>query len=137
MASANIFFDAEKKVFHLNNALISYLFQVETGDVLSHLYFGKAITTYHDQRRYPHLDRGFSPNLAGEPGQVDRGFSKDTLRQEFSGYDTGDFRQPAVMIRAENGAEATNFRYVDYEIQTGKPDLTGLPHAYTLTSDEA
>ena len=137
MANANIFFDAEKKVFHLNNALISYLFQVETGDVLSHLYFGKAITTYHDQRRYPHLDRGFSPNLAGEPGQVDRGFSKDTLRQEFSGYDTGDFRQPAVIIRTENGAEATNFRYVDYEIQAGKPDLTGLPHAYTLTSDEA
>ena len=84
MTSASIFFDAENKVFHLKNDQISYLFQVETGDILSHLYFGRQIATYHDQRRYPRIDRGFSPNLAGDPGQVDRGYSKDTLRQEFS-----------------------------------------------------
>lgn len=137
MTSANIFFDDEKKIFHLQNDLISYFFQVETGDILSHLYFGKRLAAYHDQRRYPRLDRGFSPNLPGDPGQVARGFSKDTLRQEFSGFDTGDFRQPAVIVRAENGAEATNFRYVSHEIQVGKPDLAGLPHAYVLAPEEA
>lgn len=137
MASAKIFFDDDTGVFHLQNDLISYLFQVETGDILSHLYFGKKVTAYHDQRRYPRLDRGFSPNLPGQPGEVDRGYSKDTLRQEFSGFDTGDFRQPAVIVRAENGAEATDFRYVSHEIIAGKPDLDGLPHAYVLAPDEA
>lgn len=137
MANASIFFDAKNQVFHLKNDQISYLFQVETGDILSHLYFGRQITTYHGQRRYPRIDRGFSPNLAGSPGQVDRGYSKDTLRQEFAGFDTGDFRQPAVMIRAENGAQATDFRYVDYEIQAGKPNLEGLPQSYVLAPEEA
>ncbi|HBP97574.1 alpha-galactosidase [Leuconostoc lactis] len=137
MTSASIFFDAENKVFHLKNDQISYLFQADTGDILSHLYFGRQISTYHDQRRYPRIDRGFSPNPAGNPGQLDRGYSKDTLRQEFSGFDTGDFRQPAVVIRAENGAQATDFRYVDYEIQAGKPDLVDLPQAYVLAPEEA
>lgn len=35
--------DEENKVFHLHNKQISYLFSVEQGATLAHLYFGKRI----------------------------------------------------------------------------------------------
>ena len=41
--------DEENKVFHLHNKQISYLFSVEQGATLAHLYFGKRIRKYHGQ----------------------------------------------------------------------------------------
>ena len=76
-----ITFDEQQRVFHLKNKEISYLFSVEEGNILSHLYFGPAIRNYHDERRYPRVDRGFSGNL---PGSMDRTYSKDDLLQEYS-----------------------------------------------------
>ncbi|MDI6667830.1 alpha-galactosidase [Leuconostoc falkenbergense] len=137
MSNANIFFDEQQQVFHLSNQQVSYLIQIEDGGVLSHLYFGKKISGYHGSRLYPRLDRGFSPNLAGEPHQTDRRFSKDTLLQEYSGYDTGDFRQAAIKLRGVDGAEATDFRFKSYAIEKGKKNLSDLPHAYVLSDDEA
>lgn len=58
-------FDDKKHVFHLHNHHISYLFSIETGGFLSHLYFGKRIKTYHGQLKNPKRDRGFS----GEPSR--------------------------------------------------------------------
>ncbi|WP_188351177.1 alpha-galactosidase [Leuconostoc pseudomesenteroides] len=137
MSNANIFFDEQQQVFHLSNQQVSYLIQIEDGGVLSHLYFGKKISGYHGSRLYLRLDRGFSPNLAGEPHQTDRRFSKDTLLQEYSGYDTGDFRQAAIKLRGVDGAEATDFRFKSYAIEKGKTNLSDLPHAYVLSDDEA
>ena len=42
--SKMITFDEEQRVFHLHNDKISYLFQVEKGDLLSHLYYGQRFT---------------------------------------------------------------------------------------------
>lgn len=60
-----ITFDEQQRVFHLKNKEISYLFSVEEGNILSHLYFGPAIRNYHGERRYPRVDRGFSGNFLG------------------------------------------------------------------------
>lgn len=137
MANANISFDDKQNVFHLSNRQISYLIQIEEGGLLSHLYFGKKITKYHGSRHYPRLDRGFSPNLAGEPHQTDRSYSKDTLLQEYGGYNTGDFRQAAIKIQGANGAQASDFRFQSFKIVNGKPHLDRLPQAYVLSEDEA
>ena len=75
-------FDEKNKVFHLHNDKISYLFGIEEGGYLSHLYFGKRVLGYHGQLRYPRVDRGFSGNL---PGSLDRTYSLDSLLQEYSG----------------------------------------------------
>ena len=84
MSNANFFFDEQQQVFHLSNQQVSNFIQIEDGGVLSHLYFGKKVSGYHGSRLYQRLDRGFSPNLAGEPHQTDRRFSKDTLLQLMS-----------------------------------------------------
>ena len=117
-------FDEDSKVFHLKNKQISYLFSIEEGGLLSHLYYGPAIREYHGERFYPRVDRGFSGNL---PESTDRTYSKDDLLQEYSGNNTGDYRVPAITIRGKDGARLTDFRYVSHKLCAGKPTLKGLP----------
>lgn len=127
-------FDPVSQVFHLSNNLISYVFSVDEGNILSHLYFGKRINKYHQERRYPRVGRAFSGNL---PGINDDGYSKDAMLQELSGNNTGDYRVPSIVIRAANGSRATDFRYQSYEILAGKPTLKGLPSSYVKDNSEA
>lgn len=129
-----IHIDEEQLIFHLQNSQISYVLGVETGGVLAHLYFGPRIQRYHGERYYPRIDRGFSGNL---PGSLDRTYSKDDVPQEYSGNNTGDYRLPAAIIRAANGARTTDFRYKDYRVHTAKPELKGLPQTYVESDDEA
>ncbi|SOB49093.1 Alpha-galactosidase 1 [Dellaglioa algida] len=127
-------FDKNTGVFHLSNNEISYIIKVEQGDVLAHVYFGKKVDQYNDHHNYPRRDRGFSGNV---PGQNERAYSKDTLPQEYSSHGSMDYRVPASIIRRENGANLTDFRYDSYEITPGKPTLEGLPSAYVLDENEA
>jgi len=134
MVEKLIIFDETTQSFHLKNNDISYILAIEEGNILSHVYFGKSVKNYTGYFKYPRLDRGFSGNL---PGSLDREYSKDTLPQEFSGNNTGDYRVPAVIVKSENGARTTDFRYVDYKIVAGKPADENLPHAYVLADDES
>lgn len=129
-----ITFDEEQGVFHLSNGKISYLFSIEDGGLLSHLYFGKAIKRYHGHRRYPRIDRGFSGNVLDNQN---RGFSRDTLPQEYSGADSGDYRSPALVVRQKVGSRATGLVFKTYQIEAGKPVLDGLPASYVEVENEA
>ncbi|MHC9161508.1 alpha-galactosidase [Exiguobacterium profundum] len=123
-----------ERVFHLSNAMFSYVLRIEEGNVLTNEYFGQAISTYRGGRKYPRVDRSFSPNF---PEATDRLYSLDTILQEYPGYGTGDYRTPAQVIRHEDGSTVTDFRYKSYEIVTGKPRLDGMPSTYVEQDEEA
>jgi alpha-galactosidase len=129
-----ITYDKKERAFHLRNSEISYLIQIEENDYLAHLYFGKRITDYSGNFRYPRLDRSFSPN---PPNSINRLFSLDTLMMEYPGGGFGDFREPAHKIRLSNNTTINDFRYKNFEIIGGKPRLEGLPATYTLNNNEA
>lgn len=131
-----ITYDQTKKVFHLQNNQVSYVFSIEEYDQINQLYFGKAVKSYHGQRQYPRIDRGFSGNLA-EANQTDRTFSLDTLLREFSCVGEGDFRISAAKISQSDGSYAFNFKYTGFKIEQGKPKLSGLPAAYVEQDSEA
>lgn len=131
-----ITFDEHHQVFHLSNKTISYIIGLERASYLSHLYFGKAIKTYHNSRKYPLIDRSFSPNPAGLPLKT-RDFSLDVIPQEMPSHGHGDFRNPAVQIKQVNGSSITDFVYDSYEIIAGKPALKGLPATYVESDSEA
>lgn len=126
--------DKENRVFHLHNEQLSYIFSIEDGDTISHLYFGKRVKSYHGQLRYPRVDRGFSGNL---PGSLDRTFSKDTLPQEYSSAGEMDYRVPATVVRQKDGSNGLMLKYKTYKVEEGKPELTGLPAAYVESESEA
>ncbi len=131
-----ITFDERNQVFHLSNKTISYIIGLERAAYLSHLYFGKAIKRYHNSRKYPLIDRSFSPNPAGLPLKT-RDFSLDVLPQEMPSHGHGDFRNPAVQIKQVNGSSITDFVYDSYEIIAGKPALKRLPATYVESDSEA
>lgn len=131
---ATVTFDNQQNVFHLSNKSISYLIEIEEGGLLSHLYFGKKIEKYHGQRHYPRIDRGHSGNLAEA---TNRTFSKDTLLQEFSGNNTGDYRTPGIIIKGNNGSRSVDLRYKSYDIKVGKPDIKDLPQSYVKSNNDA
>lgn len=127
-------FDVDQQVFHLSNQSISYLIEIEEGGLLSHLYFGKKVREYHSQRHYPRMDRGHTGNLKDA---TERTFSKDTVLQEFSGNNTGDYRNPGLIIKNYNGSRAVDLRYKSHSINAGKPNIDGLPQSTVSTNDDA
>ena len=127
-------FDSKRQVFHLHNGNISYIFSVEEGGTLCHLYFGRHVQKYHGELKYPRVDRGFSGNL---PGSLDRTFSRDTLPKEYSGAGEMDYHTPAAVVRRGDGSNALMLRYVGHRIEAGKPQLEGLPAAWVEMQDEA
>ncbi len=60
----------------------------------------------------------FDDKQAGKPHQTNRSYSKDTLLQEYGGYNTGDFRQAAIKIQGANGAQASDFRFQSFKTES-------------------
>ena len=129
-----ILFDEKSRVFHLRNTFLSYLIKIEESNVLAHIYFGKPVKQYKDNKNYPRRDRGFSGNIPLNP---DRSLSKDTLPQEYSSHGSMDFRTPASIIQRKNGSDLLDLRYDSHYITDGKPDIEDLPQTYLLDKSEA
>ncbi len=129
-----ILFDEKSRVFHLRNTFLSYLIKIEESNVLAHIYFGKPVKQYKDNKNYPRRDRGFSGNIPLNP---DRSLSKDTLPQEYSSHGSMDFRTPASIIQRKNGSDLLDLRYDSHYITDEKPDIEGLPQTYVLDKSEA
>ena len=129
-----ILFDEKSRVFHLRNTFLSYLIKIEESNVLAHIYFGKPVKQYKDNKNYPRRDRGFSGNIPLNP---DRSLSKDTLPQEYSSHGSMDFRTPASIIQRKNGSDLLDLRYDSHYITDGKPDIEGLSQTYVLDKSEA
>ncbi len=129
-----ILFDEKSRVFHLRNTFLSYLIKIEESNVLAHIYSGKPVKQYKDNKNYPRRDRGFSGNIPLNP---DRSLSKDTLPQEYSSHGSMDFRTPASIIQRKNGSDLLDLRYDSHYITDGKPDIEGLPQTYVLDKSEA
>lgn len=129
-----ILFDEKNKVFNLSNDYISYIFSVEEGNTLAHLYFGKKVRQYHGSLKYLRLSRSFSANL---PGSEDKTFSRDTLPKEYSSAGEGDFRTPAAIVKNENGAYASFLTYKSYKKIDGKPKMKNLPASFVDNDEDA
>ena len=134
MKTDMITFDEKNQVFNLSNDYISYIFSVEEGKILAHLYFGKKIRNYHGNLQYPRISRSFSANL---PGSEDKTFSRDTLPKEYSSAGEGDFRTPAAVVKNENGAYASFLTYKTYQKVNGKPKMKGLPASFVNNEEDA
>ena len=121
----NIRFNEQTAVFSLTTDHSLYQMKADPSGVLLHLYYGKKAEG--DMSRLIRLtDRGFS----GNPYELqsNRGFSLDTLPQEYSGSGVGDFRVPAVQAESENGSRSVDLRYEGYTICEGREAPAGLPY---------
>ncbi len=120
-----IIFDERRKVFKLDTAASSYVFQIFEQNYLVHLYYGAKIPDtnieYMAKREY-NASFSASDPILGEPH-----FSQDVYPMEYSCNGTGDMRVTALAIKNRFGNTATDIRYVSHRIFGGKPPLEGLP----------
>ena len=123
----SIAFEPKRKIFTLKTDHSMYQMMIGPENYLLHTYYGRRCGDAFD---YLHLERdcGFSPNpYALAAG---RGFSLDTMPQEYSGSNGGDFRIPSVLPETDEGIRGADLRYVKHESRRGKYRLDGLPAAF-------
>ena len=123
--SMSIRYDGQTGVFSLETDHTLYQMKADDMGTLLHLHYGEK--TGEDMSYLIRTaDRGFCGNPYEK--RSDRSYSLDQLPQEYSGNGTGDFRIPALIVRAENGSRTVDLRYAGYEITDGREPLPGLPH---------
>lgn len=124
--------DTKRQVFHLQTAGSSYVIRISRDQYLSHVYWGPRIRSWNGSNALRPIDRAFSAN----PFPDDRGFSLDTLPQEYPGFGRSDFRAPAFQVRLADGSTAIDLLYQDFQILKGKAHLPGLPACWAEAESE-
>ncbi|GAE09076.1 alpha-galactosidase [Paenibacillus sp. JCM 10914] len=130
----SIYFHEEQGLFHLQSDRSSYVIQLVRGVYPAHAYWGSKI---RDEHVGGLLERRGRASFSPTPFRDDAAFSFDSLPQEYPGYGSGDFRQPAYQVQLANGTTVAEAEYVSHRIYSGKPKLAGLPAVYTEQDDEA
>ncbi len=124
-----ITFHSGSRVFRLDTGTTSYAFFVNAYGYLSHLYYGARVP---DEEGLAALARtvsgrpSFQPNPPGVPNGA---YSPDVDLQEFSGFNTGDFRPGSAAVRWADGSRAADAKYVSHRVLPGVPALEDLPCA--------
>lgn len=121
------------KIFNLETANTLYQMKVDRFGVLNHLWYGEKTDCCMDYLLdYP--DAGFSGNIY--EAENERTYSLNTLPQEYSTSGVGDFRISAISVTHEDGSNALDLRFQEYQITKGKYEIPGLPSVYAK-EDEA
>ena len=130
-----ITFDSEKRIFKLDTATSSYIFEIYEENYIVYLYYGAKIPDCNvTQLKYRGSFPSFSPNNINVSDPM---FSPDVTPLEYSGEGTGDFRSAAVAVRNADGNNSTDFRYKSHKIYGGKPAIEGLPALYVENDADA
>ncbi len=128
-------YDSEKKIFKLDSAASSYVFEIFDEGYLVHLYYGAYIP---DNNVGMFRDKGMFVSESPCNFKIGEGsFSPDVTPLEFSGEGSGDFRNSCIAVRNADGNNVTDMRYVSHKIYPGKPSLKGMPALFVTDPSQA
>ena len=124
----SILYSPEDRLLTLQTSHTTYQMDADERGFLRHLYYGPRA----DGADFRYLHRRYDRGYSGNPAEMryDRSFSQDTMPQEYTGFNAGDFRTPAFCAVHADGSFAADLRYVGHEIIKGKYALPGLPAAF-------
>jgi len=119
-------FLAKERQWHLHDGRISVVLCVLENGWLGQLHLGAPLPPGVSYRHLgPRPFHGFS-NRVGEP-----------VALEVPVRNGGDYRIPALDVESPDGSRVLDLRYVDHDIESGKPDIPGLPSTYVEAEGEA
>ncbi|MYL36487.1 alpha-galactosidase [Halobacillus litoralis] len=124
----------DSRQFHLQGKNISYILHILKNGQIGHLYYGKKI---RDREDFRHLSKKEFRVTSSYVYEDDPSFSLDMIPQDYPGYGTSDYREPAFHIRQPDGSRISNFVYQSHSVHPGKPSLEGLPATYVEDEREA
>ncbi len=122
-----------QNVFTLHTDNSTYQMKVDDKGILLHTYYGQRT----DETDYSYLitiaDRGFSGNIPQSGDE--RGYSLDTLPQEFPVWGGGDFRVNCLQADLGTGVNDCLLVFDSYKTYHGKYALEGLPAMFASGED--
>jgi alpha-galactosidase len=122
-------FVEKDRLFHLFTKDSSYVIQVLPSLHVGHLHYGGLLSSPIDPSKLQlkhTLETG--GQVVYEP--QDKTFSLNLTRLELSTYGKGDFRDPSIHIRFEDGSRIADFKYVSHEILKEKPVFSEMPQTF-------
>lgn len=122
----SIRFDKEQRVFCLTTNNSEYQIGINEIGILKHLYYGAPV----GQSNMNYLDSSSDRALSGNPydNRAKRDISHDTLPQEYTTNNVGDYRIGSIQLQSENGSFSCDLRYSRHSIKKGKYTLQKLPY---------
>ena len=133
----SVSFNEEKRIFKLDSAEASYIFEIHEDGRLVHLYFGASIPDDNvDSLRLRQVAcDSFSPYLGGGP--YDGTHAPNMSPFEYPTTGMGDYRLTAYSTKAAEGNLVCDLVYRDHRIYAGKNGIEGLPATYVNDESEA
>ena len=129
----NITFNEKDRSFKIDTDNTSYIIGIADEEAfIGHVYYGSKI---EDEPLY--LMRTGEPPFVPSRNNRDRGSFMDTFPCEYPGNGLGDYREGAIEIVDDGGYSAVGLTYDRYEINDGKPRLTGLPATFENETSKA
>ncbi len=128
----SILFQKQDGIFALHTRSTTYQMQVDDLGYLRHLYYGRRV-----EQGLGHLGcqahYSFSPSPHAR--HMNGAYSLDTMPQEYTGCNIGDYRIGTMIVSDTNGAYGADFRYVRHEILPGKYEVEGMPSAFAADGE--
>lgn len=123
----------EEKIFQISTPNTTYLMGVAEEKFLGHMYYGKRL----ENGAAKYLLRAGEDEKAHYARLRDRVDFLNSFSFEYPGWGKGDFRDPCLRIRDEEGHRVCELTYAGYEIRKGKPSLNGMPATFTDKEENA
>lgn len=115
-------FDKEHNIFYLSGPHYSYIMFVNEGGYLQGAYYGGKV----DEDAQYILRNAKRYNFPA--GDLNYEYQCDCVANELASYGRLDFHEPTVIVKRNDGARMSRFKYVSHSISEELPDMTGLPH---------
>ena len=124
----SILYNPETRLLTLHTRRTTYQMYADEHGFLRHTYYGARA----DGADFRYLQRNYDRGFSGNPPELrnDRAFSLDTMPQEYTGFNAGDYRIAALRAVHADGSYAADLRYAGHEIRPGAYTLPGLPAAF-------
>jgi len=116
-------FVSKTKSFILSGKNYSYAMFVNGAGYLQHLYYGKKI----EESDLAFLIKAHGENLAPNPEDINADMVTDIMPSECGSFGRGDYRSATVIIKRNDSAAMSRFKYVKHAIFGGVTKLCGMP----------
>ena len=124
----------EHKLFHLQTANTSYIFQILENGGAGQLYYGAKIPV---KAAYTNLASREEHDCTNTLTVDQSDFQLELIKQEYAGLGKGDYRYSAYQITYPNGSRTSEFEYTGYEVADGKERLKNMPSAFDDQGDDS
>lgn len=115
-----IVYQTESKSFLLSGKNYTYAMYINSAGFLQHVYYGGKIKA--EDSAYL-----ISQSASPDPNDINMDMATDGMTTELGSFGRGDFKSATVIVKRQDGAAMSRFRYIRHSVISGAKPLNGMP----------